>query len=237
MLSGEGCEGILKKKRKENLLQHTAGSASIWMIPSPGTTKHQRHYSSKCYTVTKEENLIKATYICESAAYQASPPTWVLLRGWACRWKQSGSLTSPSQPGFSLCDPSAEVWSLLDRQVDCVEAGMSSLCSPPLCVYQFSPPPPAFAPASQSRDNTDSLSAPGWLGEAFIILLNGTWEAGEEGLGLANGGLLSGLKTSFPAHWCWSAPYCLSTFLNCSAVISSHSQYSWGHIWLNFRQL
>lgn len=93
--------------------------------------------------MTKEENLIKATYICESAAYQASPPTWVLLRGWACRWKQSGSLTSPSQPGFSLCDPSAEVRSLLDRQVDRVEAGMSSrsFCSPPLCVYQFLPPP------------------------------------------------------------------------------------------------
>lgn len=41
------------------------------------------------------------------AVCQVSLPILVLPLGWACRWKQSGSSTSPFQPGFSLCDPFA----------------------------------------------------------------------------------------------------------------------------------
>lgn len=89
----------------------------------------------------------------------------------------------------------------------------------------FSPPSHSLLPRRATTTLRVYLLRAGW-GEAFIILLNGTWEAGEEGLRLANGSLLSGLETSHPAHRCWSAPYCLSSFLKCRAVISSCSLYS-----------
>lgn len=76
-----------------------------------------------------------------------------------------------------MCDPSAEVRSLLDREVEHVEAGMSSpsFCSPPLCVCWFFPPL-TFTPASQTHNNTESLSALGWLGGGFYNLAE--WDLG-----------------------------------------------------------
>lgn len=149
------------------------------------------------------------TYICVSAACQVSPPIWVLPLRWACRWKQSDSLTSPSQPGFSLCDPSAELC------LCCVDEWKPMQVIPLRCI------PPLESTALLLSCSSAlwklralramSLSALPWWGEAYIFPLNATWKEGEEGLQPTNGDVLSDLETSSPTS-VWLPPAASHSF-------------------------
>lgn len=57
--------------------------SSTCVIPFPSTTLSTKHITKKKQMVynDKRGKSFKVTYICESAACQASPPTLVLLRG------------------------------------------------------------------------------------------------------------------------------------------------------------
>lgn len=146
------------------------------------------------------------------AACQESPPISVLLLGWACRWKQSGSLTSPSQPGFSLCDPSAE---LCQCWVEAWIVDKSSALPPftlcLVCVYcshiQF------CLTDCLSTESHESCLLHSGGGRLFIFPLKASWQAGGEELRPSNEQAVLDLETSSP-HWRVSAPCCLPSSLS-----------------------